>query len=484
MLSLHQASFCIEKTQKLTVSELKLRKNDFLVVVGANGSGKSTFAKLLSDISQFNQGINTSCYKRIMRISFEQQLHLFETEWNRCNTDFIGDDESLSTTAYEFLASTHAPESEITLFSEAFSIEHLLSSPLMLLSSGEGRKLLLVHALLSQPELLILDEPFDGLDISSRQFLIQYLTQLHHQSVTIVLIVNRFDEIHPAATQIGWLLNCHLENTKSPQEFYQNPLNQQLLHAESSLPNVFHLPEPLSSTSEKFETIAHLKNIHVQYDDRYVLKDLNWEIHAQEHWLISGPNGCGKSTLLNLITGDNPQCYANDITLFDIKRGTGESIWDLKKMMGIVSPALHQSYRVGCSAISVILSGYYDSIGLYQTPGDKELFLAYQWLRLIGMEKYASTSFLQLSYGQQRLLLIVRALVKHPPLLILDEPLQGLDALNRLLVMKYVDRIIENSQTTLLFVSHHTEDVPACIKKTLQFIGQSNQTYQYQFGER
>ena len=484
MLSLLHASFSIEKTQKLTVSTLSIEKNDFLAIIGANGSGKTTFANLLTDTTQFHQGQIYNNFQSIIRVSFEEQLRLFDLEWQRCNTDLISDDESLSTSVQDFLSQSNASPLTIDELVKAFGVEHLLNSAFTQLSSGEGRKILLVHALLSTPDLLILDEPFDGLDQQTRQFLTNYLELLHHQQMTIVLIVNRIDEIPSCVTQIGWLLQCHLEKTESPQEFYKNPLNQQLLHAESHLPDNFHLPEPLSSNSKKFETIAYLKNIHVQYNDRYILKDLSWTIHPQEHWHISGPNGCGKSTLLNLITGDNPQCYANDITLFDIKRGTGESIWDLKKMMGIVSPALHQSYRVGCSAISVILSGYYDSTGLYQTPGDKELSLAHQWLKMIGMEKYASTSFLQLSYGQQRLLLIVRGLVKHPPLLILDEPLQGLDALNRLLVMKYVDRIIENSQTTLLFVSHHVEDIPACIKKTLQFIREPDQTYQYHFDER
>ena len=148
--------------------------------------------------------------------------------------------------------------------------------------------------------------------------------------------------------------------------------------------------------------------------------------------------------------------------------------------MGIVSPALHMAYRVACTPLTVILSGFYDSIGLYQQPGDQEIKLARQWLKLLGMEQQEQASFLQLSYGQQRLLLIARALVKHPTLLILDEPLQGLDSLNRHLVLQYIDRLAAHSRSQLLYVSHHAEDVPTCMTHRLQFIPAEEGGYRYE----
>ncbi|MCE9944141.1 ATP-binding cassette domain-containing protein, partial [Aeromonas rivipollensis] len=167
----------------------------------------------------------------------------------------------------------------------------------------------------------------------------------------------------------------------------------------------------------------------------------------------------GKSTLLALITGDHPQGYSNDLRLFGVRRGSGESIWEIKRHIGLVSPALHLDYRVHCSVQTVILSGFYDSIGLYTRPGDRQLALANQWLALLGLKDQGALPFHALSFGQQRLVLIARALVKHPPLLILDEPLQGLDPLNRHLVREMVVRLIGEG-TQLLFVSHHPEDAP------------------------
>ena len=190
-----------------------------------------------------------------------------------------------------------------------------------------------------------------------------------------------------------------------------------------------------------------------------------------EHWQIVGPNGAGKSTLLSLITGDHPQGYSNDLTLFGRRRGSGETIWDIKKHIGYVSSSLHLDYRVSTTVRNVILSGYFDSIGIYQAVSDKQHKLAQQWLDILGRDsRVADAPFHSLSWGQQRLALIVRALVKHPTLLILDEPLQGLDPLNRQLIRRFVDILIAEGETQLLFVSHHAEDAPSCITHRLEFI--------------
>ena len=219
-----------------------------------------------------------------------------------------------------------------------------------------------------------------------------------------------------------------------------------------------------------------LKHVNITYN-RPVLQDLTFTVNPGEHWQITGPNGAGKSTLLSLITGDNPLVYVNDVTVCGIKRGSGESIWDIKKYFGYVSGSLHLDYRVSAPVINVVLSGFYDSIGLYQHPGDEELKLARQWLKLINLANKEHVSFKTLSFGQQRLLLIVRALVKNPPLLILDEPLQGLDAYGRALVRGFLTYFMEHGRTSLLFVSHHQEDAPAGITHRLSFVRHNDGTY-------
>ncbi|WP_059259051.1 molybdate ABC transporter ATP-binding protein ModF [Escherichia albertii] len=214
-----------------------------------------------------------------------------------------------------------------------------------------------------------------------------------------------------------------------------------------------------------------LNNGVVSYNDRPILNNLSWQVNPGEHWQIVGPNGAGKSTLLSLITGDHPQGYSNDLTLFGRRRGSGETIWDIKKHIGYVSSNLHLDYRVSTTVRNVILSGYFDSIGIYQAVSDRQQKLVQQWLDILGINKRtADAPFHSLSWGQQRLALIVRALVKHPTLLILDEPLQGLDPLNRQLIRRFVDVLISEGETQLLFVSHHAEDAPACITHRLEFV--------------
>ncbi|VFS68736.1 Fe(3+) ions import ATP-binding protein FbpC [Raoultella terrigena] len=220
----------------------------------------------------------------------------------------------------------------------------------------------------------------------------------------------------------------------------------------------------------------------VSYNDRAILNHLSWQVNPGEHWQIVGPNGAGKSTLLSLITGDHPQGYSNDLTLFGRRRGSGETIWDIKKHIGYVSSSLHLEYRVSTTVRNVILSGYFDSIGIYQAVSDKQRKLVQTWLDILGIDgRTADAPFHSLSWGQQRLALIVRALVKHPTLLILDEPLQGLDPLNRQLVRRFVDVLISEGATQLLFVSHHAEDAPDCITHRLEFIP-SGDDYTYRIG--
>jgi molybdate transport system ATP-binding protein len=197
----------------------------------------------------------------------------------------------------------------------------------------------------------------------------------------------------------------------------------------------------------------------VNYAENIVFSNLNWTIDPQQHWQVTGPNGSGKTCLLNLITGDHPQCYVNDIYVFGYQRGSGESIWQIKQYIGYLSNAFHLDYRVNCSLIHVVLSGFYDSIGMYQQATKNQIALAQQWLALMALEKKSATPFQELSFGDQRLVLLARAMVKHPALLILDEPCNGLDDINRLKVLALIELLAREGSTTLLYVNHHQGDV-------------------------
>ena len=271
----------------------------------------------------------------------------------------------------------------------------------------------------------------------------------------------------------GVLADCTLTETGAKTDLLQQALIAQLAHSERL--EGIQLPEPdepsVRHTLSDNEPRIVLNDGTVSYNDRPILHHLSWRVNPGEHWQIVGPNGAGKSTLLSLITGDHPQGYSNDLTLFGRRRGSGETIWDIKKHIGYVSSSLHLDYRVSTTVRNVILSGYFDSIGIYQAVSDRQHKLVQQWLDILGIDKRtADAPFHSLSWGQQRLALIVRALVKHPTLLILDEPLQGLDPLNRQLIRRFVDVLIGEGETQLLFVSHHAEDAPACITHRLEFV--------------
>lgn len=485
MPSLHisQGSFRLSDTRTLTLDVLDIQSGDSWAFVGANGSGKSALARALADELVLLSGERRSDFSRQVRISFEQLQKLLSDEWQRNNTDLLSPgEEDTGRTAAEIIQEEVKDPARCAQLAAQFGITPLLSRRFKYLSTGETRKTLLCRALMPQPDLLILDEPFDGLDVNSRAQLAALLSDLSEQGYTLVLVLNRFDEVPDFIRQVGVLADCTLANRGTRQQVMADALVAQLAHSENL--DGLALPETEDPAQKTTLPADHplivLRDGVVSYNDQPILNHLDWQVNPGEHWQIVGPNGAGKSTLLSLITGDHPQGYSNDLTLFGRRRGSGETIWDIKRHIGYVSSSLHLDYRVSSSVRNVILSGFFDSIGIYQAVSDRQQQLADQWLALLGLGgSRGDTPFHSLSWGQQRLALIARALVKHPALLILDEPLQGLDPLNRQLVRRFVDVLIGQGTTQLLFVSHHAEDAPQCITHRLSFVPDGD-GYRYQ----
>ena len=222
-----------------------------------------------------------------------------------------------------------------------------------------------------------------------------------------------------------------------------------------------------SSIQEGVEEVVRLNKVTIRYDERVILKDLDWVVKKGEKWALTGENGSGKSTLLSLVCADNPQSYACDISLFGRKRGSGESIWEIKKRIGYVSPEIHRAYLKNLPAIDIVASGLHDSVGLYVRPRPEEKSVCEEWMQTFGIAGLKDRSFLQLSSGEQRLVLLARAFVKNPDLLILDEPFHGLDDENRRLVKEVVENFSNQKDKTLIMVSHYPEEVPACMTHSL-----------------
>ncbi|RPE03774.1 molybdate ABC transporter ATP-binding protein ModF [Candidatus Pantoea deserta] len=473
-LQISQGTFRLSATRLLSLDELQLEGGQSWAFVGANGSGKSSLARALASELPPEKGVFRSGFVRPTRLSLEQLQQLVTDEWQRNNTDLLSEGENdTGRTALEIIQDEVKDVARAQALAAQFNITGLLERRFKYLSTGETRKVLLCQALMKQPDLLILDEPFDGLDVASRASLTETLASLQQPGVTLVLVLNRFDDIPDFIQRIGVLAECTLTHVGARDAILAQALVAQLAHSERlagmALPEP-DVPDQLPRLADHAPRVT-LRNGVVSYNDKAVINGLNWQVNPGEHWQIVGPNGAGKSTLLSLVTGDHPQGYSNDLTLFGIKRGSGETIWDIKQHIGYVSSSLHLDYRVSANVRTVILSGFFDSIGLYQAASERQKALARQWLALLGMDNaLADAPFHGLSWGQQRLVLIARALVKHPTLLILDEPLQGLDPINRQLVRRFVDILIGEGRTQLLFVSHHAEDAPHCITHRLSFV--------------
>ncbi|UJR62573.1 molybdate ABC transporter ATP-binding protein ModF [Dickeya zeae] len=474
LLHIHQAQFRLSDTRMMRLDELTLHQEQCWAFVGANGSGKSALARALSGELLLLSGQRQCDFQRVARLSFEQLQQLVSQEWLRNNTDMLSvDEDDTGRTTAEVIQDSVRDAGRCHQLATQFGIAHLLNRRFKYLSTGETRKTMLCQALMAQPDLLILDEPFDGLDVASRTQLTDLLASLAAQGQALVLILNRFEDIPAFIGQVGVLADCTLTRQGPREAVLSDVLISQLAHSETLAATA--LPEAEDPTQRPTlpPDQPRIRLLHgvVSYNDRRILDDLSWEVLPGQHWQIVGPNGAGKSTLLSLITGDHPQGYSNDLTLFGRRRGSGETIWDIKRHIGYVSSSLHLEYRVSTSLRNVILSGFFDSIGIYQAVSDRQRFLVAEWLSLLGLQdSVADAPFQSLSWGQQRLALIVRALVKHPALLILDEPLQGLDPLNRQLIRRWLDILIGQGQTQLLFVSHHAEDAPNCITHRLTFV--------------
>jgi molybdate transport system ATP-binding protein len=437
-------------------------------ILGTNACGKSTLGRLIAGDICANQGEFTSSLTRVVWLSLESQQELYERELYRDDTDFL--DHLDEGTSVESLLCEITPWSSNTSeLCETLKLSKLLKRGYRALSTGEGRRVMLARALLSNPECLILDEPFEGLDASSRDDLHRVINNLIEQNHQLILLVNQHADIcdgfkNVALMDKGKFLFQGAKPVNLEEQWHH------LMHLSSES---IALPERQSDYQlpnwPDQQPLVELKDGFVQYDETFQFQNLNWQLKVGCHTQVAGPNGCGKSTLLGLITGDHPQCYRNDLSVLGYQRGQGESIWQIKKHLGYVSGALHRDYRVSGNVLTAVVSGLTDSIGVYQAVGETEKDLAMHWLSLVGLEQKWNLPLKELSMGEQRLVLIARALIKQPPLIILDEPTQGLDDFNRFYVLTIVEKILAEGPTTLLFVSHRQDETLSCIKTRLDF---------------
>ncbi|WP_136464849.1 ATP-binding cassette domain-containing protein [Flagellimonas onchidii] len=318
------------------------------------------------------------------------------------------------------------------------------------MSSGEQKKALLSYLLEQKPGFLILVNPYDNLDIDTQVYLKEKLTNIS-ESISLVQVVSRINDILPVTHTFYRLEKESLLSYPNAESFWKANSKKTIHFTEA-------IPPPIEPIIVKGSELVSFKNVSVSFDGRQVLDKINWTIKKGEFWQLIGPNGSGKTTLLSMITGDSHKGYGQDLTLFGQKKGSGESVWDLKEKIGYFTPAMTDKFNGYHTLENMVISGIYDSIGLYKRASDQAKRLANSWVKLLHLEHKRNKQFLDLTTGEKRLVMTARAMIKHPALLILDEPTAGLDDENAALFVSLVNKIAQESSTTIVFVSHRKEN--------------------------
>lgn len=485
MVSLEKASLSYKNTPVLKDITFQLKAGKSLAIIGSSGSGKTSLAKLICKEVHPTSGEVENSFRTIFvsqQDHFSEIAGLGSTYYSK---RYEFHDYENPMTVPEFLQQLfkRLGREDLTIedleLLDTFKIRYLLDRNLMQLSNGERKRLQLIGAILEQPELLIMDQPFTGLDVQARAQLAELLEKLTIQGLSFVLICGK-SEIPDFVENVLVLKEGQITFQGSPQHIGTQEHSGSIINTEVKVDTL------LSRDTEQFETIIKMKHVNVQMKGKPILVDINWEVKQGECWALLGHNGAGKSTLLSMVTADNPQGYTNDLILFDLKRGSGESIWDIKNRIGFLSPELHLYFMRGKGVLSsvpgissdakpystlsctdVIISGYRDEIGTVSPVTPHQRTIAHSWLELVNLTKLADTLFLNASLGEQRVILLLRALVKAPALLILDEPCQGMDADQIQYFKSLLDHICTSRHITMVYVSHHKNEIPDSVQKVL-----------------
>jgi molybdate transport system ATP-binding protein len=326
-----------------------------------------------------------------------------------------------------------------------------LNRSLKSMSSGERMKILLDFVIAQKPDFIVLDNPFDNLDLQAQGYLKEVLER-NSTSIPMIQILHRERDLLPFIT--------HFYTLENDGELLYYSEKQVFIENFKVIENHFSnkIPPPIQAVKFEGDELVRMENVKVTYNEKFIFENLSWTIKKGEFWHLVGPNGSGKTTILSMITGDNPKGYGQDLTLFGRKKGSGESVWEIKEKIGYITPSMTDLFSSRHTLEQMIISGFHDSIGLYVQPSDLQIKTAQLWLKLIGMEQLGNKLFCLLSAAQQRMALIVRAMVKHPPLLILDEALAGLDEYNTSISVALINKIASESDTTIIYVSHRKEE--------------------------
>jgi molybdate transport system ATP-binding protein len=487
-LKLSNLSLKIAGERLIKDISFELKKGEALAITGASGSGKTLLGKLLAGQIAASSG-KLVFQNQPKRLMVDQQDHFIFFSGRRSmhygqRYESSGMENVPTVKAFlqKFQPGNNG-EAAIHLVMEQMEIAHLAGRKILELSNGERKRVQLATALLQKPDLLVLDQPFVGLDFHSREKLDSLLELLAETGICLVIIC---DPKHIPA-YVHWVAELKDGALKqfTERENYRPQTETMDFGLQDTSSHLFSLlPKP----KEAFGNIVLMRQVNVKIGEKQILDNINWQVKAGEQWALLGPNGAGKTTLLSLITADNPQGYNNHLILFDRQRGSGESIWDIKQRIGFVSPELHLYFLRGAgifntvpglsgpshqaysplTCLDVALSGFRDEVGSVSPSTDHQRGLASAWLSILKIDRVKKRLFIHVSLGEQRLVLLARALVKSPALLILDEPCQGLDHQQTARFTQLLDTVCRHLQTTLIYVTHHPDEIPVCANHLLE----------------
>lgn len=442
--------------QKKTSSPLNfhLQRGEHIALLGDNGSGKSLISDILRGLtiarageSIFNMGNDRPLYENIAIVTFQSQYSssnfFYQQRWN--STTYTD-----SPTISDEIAKFEYPLELASLL----RIDELKDRYIVELSSGELRRFTLFKALACEPKVLFIDNLYVGLDEKMRRELNKVIMTLTTKGdLSIVSICSKVRDIPPCTTHIYRVENLAL---KEKEAFtYQDIILEKT-------------KELALSTCTSGASVVDFESINISYGERVLFRDFSWQINQGERWLLTGDNGSGKTTLLSLINADNPIAYAQKMSLFGRKRGTGESIWDIKRRIGFLSPELLRSFSTDSSVKSVVASGFLDFN--YLKANDEQMAIAFSTMKDFEISHLADRSFNKLSSGEKRMVLAARAFVKSPELMILDEPFHDLDQKNCDIISKMIIKYTEEKSKTIICVSHYPSDVPQIMTHHLHLI--------------
>lgn len=455
--------------------DFELAKGECLALFGANGSGKNLLVDTLLGRYPLREGrvrydfspsrsdalyenVRTICFRDIYGSS--EADYCYQLRWNIHEQDGIP-------TVREVLGASGVAWLDCET-AALFGLDAMLDKLVVALSSGELRKLQIAKALADSPRLLVLDNPFIGLDAESRALLLSLLSDMAREgSVQLLLLLSSAGDVPDFVDSVAVVENRRVVCKMSRAEF------DVFCHSADDTDNpILRLQErvlalPSSGQPAPTNEVVALNGVTVRYGNRTIINNLSWTVNCGDVWLLQGRNGSGKSTLLSLVCADNLQSYACDIRLFGVRRGSGESIWDIKRRIGYVSPEMHRSYLRNLPVEHIVASGLHDSIGLYCKSSPEQLAACLFWMDIFGIGHLRGRSFITLSGGEQRLVLLARTFVKNPDLLILDEPMHGLDDRNRRLAKAVIEAFSRRDGKTVVFVSHCDEDIPCTVNRRL-----------------